>query len=264
MPNWKAWRRRALDVLRTWGLLAGLGLAPLPLALVAAATGFFASVPPVVLGALLAVSLGWALVATWVALEYRRRVNRVRRALSDDPQPSQWLPNGDPRLLALSDRDLEDAFVRVQRYAQDELGDDSEVWVDFLGILPNVELHFEASSMTAHKTMTVVIEGPKVGQARVELVRGGHSQQPLPPDPFTADPSWRELLRKSWLREGPRFKGYLNLRPQPNRDAFGMEDEGDVPSWYWLITYSPAPPAPTMAAPPASSYRLREGNLTKV
>lgn len=264
MPNWKLWGRRGLQVLRTWGLLAGLGLAPLPVALVAVASGFLASASPVVLGALLAVTLGWALVATAVAVLFYRRMITARRPFSNDPQPSQWLPKGDPRLLALTDRDIEDAFVRVRRYAQDQLGEDSEVWFESMGVLPGIELNFEAWSRTADKTMVIAIDGSGPRQPRLVVVSGGKvRRRKWPDDPFTADRTWRELLRKSWLREGPYFRGWLSLRPQ---DAYPVATENWNPPewWYWLAAFSPSPSAPTMAIPKGSNYRLVDGQLTKL
>lgn len=67
--------------LGTWGVLAGLGLAPLPLTAVAWLAGAFGD--PTISAIAFSLAASWAAVSTWLAYRYWRRVQRIRNAIQE-------------------------------------------------------------------------------------------------------------------------------------------------------------------------------------
>ena len=251
MPTFTDVRRFVWRLLATWGVLAGLGLAPLPIVLLAWALGVFDTPLERMLAVALALAVGWAIAATFLYVRYRRRVAAHLGRLVNlfEPEESPWLPGADPARLLLASEDIQHANIRATTLARDELGEDAQVWLESFEVLPTCRLNYEAIGPTAHKTVQFEITG-RAGDDYIASIRRrrgipDHIPRSRLQDPLITSPSWRDLLRKSWLREGPNFRGSVTLYPYPWGSAVS-----------WSILYFPYSPDPATIDDPSRWWHL--------
>jgi hypothetical protein len=221
-----------------WAVLVTLGVAPTLVGVAAWAVAEWTGDSRSALVAALTV----ALLANLVLAAFLIRARRYAAALVADmeligrmyeerrsPLPS-WLPN-EAGILPINNATLEAAYASALEVAR-AIGADADLgvgWVSLSGPL----ISFNGFTPSGRKRMRIWC-APGAPPQVVQLQRADRSPYPIPTPsqlPWRVDPTWPDLVAKSWVAESP-FRGVVTLWPRPRR-ANTAEGEGS-----WRIEYA--------------------------
>lgn len=158
--------------------------------------------------AIAAVAIDAVLVT--LVLRHRRRIQRIRRLMGVPPfvdAPDAWLP--DPRNLSsltLSNADLEDTLAAATVTAVNLGGPDTRVDFSFMQLLTaeagSPTVFYDARSKASGRKFTISVDSALEPRA-FDVARASVSDSIGKPPPWRQDPSWPELIGRSWARMRP-------------------------------------------------------------
>jgi hypothetical protein len=247
---------RLNTALGVWASLVALGLAPTAVAVIAAVTGS-ATWLWIALAASLAANA--ALILRIVRM--RRRAEEfkaaIRSAVVEYPgelrqTSTQWVPTPlDLLSLSIGLSDLEKTWSEAESKANHDVGPDVKLGLSkvSLGSVPTVEVDGWSDDAGVRFTVGCRFDGGCWLSAwkdkELPPWMGRVGDQPL----WRTDDTWRELVRRSWLRERP-FRGEVHLVPD-------WPATGEGPA-SWRIDYIRME---EKVNHPRRSYRLIDGEL---
>jgi hypothetical protein len=156
-------------------------------------------------------------------------------AVTPDPPPprvSKWLPTpNDLGSLALTPEDLNEALDRAREVAIREVGRDTQLGLNWIDLMPNVEINFTAYSEEAAKSCIVTVYENEIRLFAIRRHPEGAERPKLNSAPWQQDGSWLELVHRSWQRVRP-FNGSADLHWWGSRSdgewetSFERNDDG--------------------------------------
>ncbi len=248
LSSWlEGWWAKAIGALGVYGTLAGLGLLPLPAALVALLVGALTNNVILALGIALATSLTANVI---LATAFWRSPWRRRRSTVRTPRPKAFATEDDLGSLILTSTDLEEWWANAMTAARIKVGPDARGFVESIHISQSTFMVIYGESVAAGKGFNLHVAGPHPDHVswlsvhRKEKVWQRTLSEPL----WRSDDSWRELVRQSWIRERPLNSGSALY---PRESSHGR---------YWELHYAQYLTDDERLIP-GRMYRLREGQL---
>lgn len=227
-----------LKGLTVWSVLAGLGILPTAAAAYALIRSALFDEPSGWMAPILVVALVVNIVLALLAIRgwrYARDLESDMELIGEmwrkehEPAPP-WLPSPDGA-LPITNAVLEELYDSVLSMVRTAVGSDAEIGVGWIS-LSSPMVSFNGFSVAGQKDFSVwAVPGrtPKI----VRLARSTSPRSPIREPYWRRDPTWQELIQKSWLVESP-FEGNVTLWPR--HVSFRPPTEGE--GW-WEIEYSP-------------------------
>lgn len=200
MQRLRGWIARAVGGLGIYSVLAGLGLLPLPAALVALVAGAVAGQLPVALGIALILSLVVNVVL--VAALTRRQRSRRRRG---PERPSALANRTELDSLTTTSADLEAWWANMTRIVSERVGPDAYAYVEAIHLSSRPFIVFYGQSPAAMKGFGGTVRGTEPGDVDFYGIYKVDAlwERPIRPPLWRSDDSWLNLVRAAWLRERP-------------------------------------------------------------
>lgn len=201
-PGWltSSWAK-VLGALGVYGTLTGLGIVPLPAAIIAVSVGFLSGQLQLALAVALVISLCVNLFLV-VVLTRRRRGGQGRPARH--PRPQAFAVDGELDSIMLTSADLEAWWANMLAVARERVGPDARASVGSIHI-DSAFIHFRGESVAAMKSFSGTVAGPD--PRHVSWYGINRKDKPWEHDPapplWRTDDTWRDLVKKAWIRERP-------------------------------------------------------------
>lgn len=247
--GWRRWGAGTLGALGVYGTLAGLGLLPVPAAVVAVSLGIASNQLEAALLIALAISLAVNLaLGSYFWRQRRRRPRRLGRPYV--PWPTTFTDPNDLSTIALTSADVEAWWANAIRTARDRIGPDAVLAVERINLVP-VFIVFTGASRAAGRTFSGSVVGPDPTHVSWwHIVREEHLPSTVPEPPlWRTDETWVELIKQAWIKERPvRSDWDLFARKGPDSQRF------------WRLVCRSYIAADDRRIP-ARSYRLVNGRL---